>query len=525
MNLRTFKVLAAAGTLAVVAAAGCTDTTVQPKSTVTSSNIFNDPSSYQSFLARIYAGLAVSGQQGPSGNGDIQGIDEGFSQYLRLYWECEELPTDVAVIGWGDIGLPEMNTMTWTSSSTMVVAMYYRIFVQASMANEFLRQTTDAALASRNVSAPLKATIQTYRAEARFLRALSYWHGIDLFGNIPLVTEADPVGGAPPKQATRSAIYTYVVNELNAIRTQLPAAGSSTYGRATTAAADMLLAELYLNAGVYTGTPNYAQALTSAANVIAAGYTIDPNYRHMFMADNNTSPEIIFPITFDGNYTQTWGGATFLMHAACGGSMSASTYGIDYCWGGYRLKPETYNLFAAGDGRASYFYTTGQTVAVTAISDFTKGVAAPKFTNIKSVGGAGVNPTFPDTDFPMFRLGEAYLIYAEAHVRGGGGTDALALQYMNALRTRAFGNASANFATISQVTLDTILAERGRELLFEGHRRTDLIRFGKFTGGSYIWSWKGGTQAGAATDAHYNLYPLPATELVANPNLTQNPGY
>jgi hypothetical protein len=526
MNHRLTKALAAAGTLLVLAAVGCTDTTVQPKSTVTSSNIFNDPSSYQAFLARIYAGLAVSGQQGPSGNADIQGIDEGFSQYLRLYWEHEELPTDAAVIGWGDIGLPEMNLMTWTSSSTMVVAMYYRIFVQAAMANEFLRQTTDAALASRNVSAPLKATIQTYRAEARFLRALSYWHGLDLFGSIPLVTENDAVGSAPPPQASRVALYTYVVSELNAIRTALPAPSPATYGRATTGAADMLLAELYLNAGVYTGTTAYAQALTSASNAIAGGYTLDPSYRHLFQADNNTSPEIIFPVTFDGTHTQTWGGVTFLIHAACGGSsMSAADYGMDYCWGGYRLKPETYNLFTAGDGRASFFYTTGQTVAITAISDFTKGIAAPKFSNKTSTGAVGSNPTFPDTDFPMFRLGEAYLIYAEAHVRGGGGTDALTLQYMNALRTRAYGNTTTNFTSIAQVTTDTILAERGRELLFEAHRRTDLIRFGKFTGGTYIWSWKGGTQAGAATDAHYDLYPLPATELVANPNLTQNPGY
>jgi hypothetical protein len=393
------------------------------------------------------------------------------------------------------------------------------------MANEFLRQTTDAALASRSVSAPLKATIQTYRAEARFLRALSYWHGLDLFGNIPLVTENDPVGGAPPRQATRATIYAYVVSELNAIRTLLPAAGPSNYGRATTAAADMLLAEIYLNAGVYTGTPAYGLALTSAANVIAAGYTLDPSYAHLFQADNNTSPEIIFPIESDGNNTQTYGGTTFLIHAECGGSiMSASDYGMDYCWGGTRLKPEAYNLFAAGDHRGMFF-TNGQTVAVTTISNFNNGIASIKYTTKTSTGGSGKNPTFVDTDFPLFRLGEAYLIYAEAHVRGGGGTDALALQYMNALRTRAYGNASANFASISQVTTDTILAERGRELLWEAHRRTDLVRFGLFTGGTYKWAWKGGIVGGQATDAKYNLYPLPATEIVANPNLTQNPGY
>ena len=173
--------------------AACTDTTVEPKSTVTEANIFNDPSSYRAFLAQIYAGLAVSGQQGPAGQPDILGIDEGFSQYLRLYWETEELPTDEAVIAWGDIGLPEMNTQTWNSQSRMVVAMYYRIYFQVVLANEFLRQTTDAKLASRrNVSPALKADIVQYRAEARFLRALSYWHAIDLFGDVPLVTGSRP---------------------------------------------------------------------------------------------------------------------------------------------------------------------------------------------------------------------------------------------------------------------------------------------------------------------------------------------
>jgi len=188
----TFKAFLIAPALTLLAAVACTDTTVEPKSTVTESIIFNDPASYRAFLARIYAGLAVSGQQGPAGQPDILGIDEGFSQYLRLYWETEELPTDEAVIGWGDIGLPEMNTQTWDANSRMVVAMYYRIYFQVVFANEFLRQTTDAKLDGRgNVSTQLRADIQQYRAEARFLRALSYWHALDLFGSVPLVTVLD----------------------------------------------------------------------------------------------------------------------------------------------------------------------------------------------------------------------------------------------------------------------------------------------------------------------------------------------
>jgi hypothetical protein len=525
MNLKALKALAVAGPLVVLAAAGCTNLTEQPKSTVTAANVFNDPGSYQALLARVYAGLAVSGQQGPSGSPDIQGIDEGFSQYMRLYWECEELPTDEAVIGWGDIGLPEMNTMTWNATSPMVVAMYYRIELQAAFANEFLRQTTDAALAARgNVSASLKASIQQWRAEARFLRALSYWHGLDLFGNIPLVTENDPIGGTPPKQASRADIYNFVVSELTdpTVANNLPAPTLGNYGRATTGAANMLLAELYLNDSVYTGTTAWTQAANAATSVIGAGYTLDPSYAHLFEADNNTSPEIIFPVEANGNNTQTWGNTTFLIHAACGGSMSAANYGMDYCWGGTRLKPEAYHNFGVGDNRGM-FYTTGQTDTVYTIGSFNSGIALTKWTNKTSTGANGSNPTFVDTDFPMFRLAEAYLIRAEALLRSGG-SRTQALADVNLVRERAYGGVAGDI-TDAELTLPFILAERGRELLWEAHRRTDLVRYGLFTGGTYLWSWKGGVLTGKTTDSKYDLYPLPANELAANPNLTQNPGY
>jgi hypothetical protein len=523
MNRNPRRALIAATLL--ILGAGCTDTQELPTSTITDTNYFSDPSSYRAFLAKIYAGLAVSGQQGPAGNGDIKGIDEGFSQYLRLYWEAQELPTDEAVIAWGDVGLPEMNTQLWASSNSFVVSMYYRIAFQVSLANEFLRQTTDAKLAERNVSSDLRASIQVFRAEARFLRALSYWHGIDLFGNIPLVTEADPIGATPPLQSTRQAIFDFLVSELTAIQADLPAAvGSGTYGRATKEAAAMLLAKLYLNGEIYTGAPQYPQALAAAQAVIAGPFTLDPSYRHLFQADNHTSPEIIFPIIQDGLRTQTWGGSTFLIHASCGGTMVPADLGVDGCWFGLRLKPEAYNRFAPGDPRAAYFWTDGQTLDVTSISSFNNGVAAPKFMNKTSAGVAGSNATHPDTDFPMFRLGDAYLIYAEAHLRGGGGDRPQALAYVNALRQRAYGNTSGDI-TDPELTLQFILDERGRELLWEAHRRTDLIRYRLFTGGDYVWQWKGGAPAGTATETFRDLYPLPASELVANPNLTQNPGY
>jgi hypothetical protein len=506
-----------AATLLILGAVGCTDTSELPTSTIPENTYFDNPGSYRAFLAKIYAGLAVSGQQGPSGNGDIQGIDEGFSQYLRLYWEAEELPTDEAVIAWNDVGLPEMNTQLWASFNTFVVSMYYRISFQVSLVNEFLRQTTDAKLTERNVSPALKSQIQIFRAEARFLRALSYWHGIDLFGSIPLVTEADQLSStSPPLQATRQAIYDFIVSELTT-------AGQGTYGRATKEAASMLLAHLYLNAEVYTGTPHYAEALAAAQAVIAGPFSLDPSFKHVFLADNNTSPEIIFPVIQDGKTTETWGGVTFLVHAACGGSMNNATYGVNGCWWGLRLKREAFERFAADDPRRAYFWTDGQTVDVIAISNFVNGIAAPKYQNISSTGAAGSDLTHVDTDFPMFRLADAYLIAAEAILRTGGDR-AQALAYINALRERAYGNTSADI-TDADLTLQFILDERGRELLWEAHRRTDLIRYHLFTGGDYLWQWKGGAATGTATESFRDLYPLPTSELAANPNLVQNPGY
>jgi hypothetical protein len=215
---------------------------------------------------------------------------------------------------------------------------------------------------------------------------------------------------------------------------------------------------------------------------------------------------------------------TFLVHASCGGNMSASVSGIDGCWWGLRLKPEAYALFEAGDHRSGSFYTNGHTVNISSIGDFFQGIPAAKYKNVTSTGSSGSHATHVDTDFPMFRLADAYLIYAEAHLRGGGGNRATALQYVNALRQRAYGGPSGNI-TDPELTLDFLLDERGRELLWEGHRRTDLIRYGLFTGNGYVWSWKGGSASGSGTSAHLALFPIPANELVANPNLVQNPGY
>ena len=527
MRRKTLKTLLVASAVSV-GAVGCTDLVIEPESTVTSSNIFTDEGSYESFVAKIYAGLAVTGQEGPDGARDIQRItDEGFSNYLRLLWVINTLPTDEAVIAWGDPGLPEMNYQAWGADNQWPGGMYSRIYFQIAMANEFLRETSDEKLDERNVSDETRADILQYRAEARFLRAYSYWHGVDIFGPIPLVDETSDLGVEPPEQATRAEVYDFIVNELNAIKSELPAPGAGEYGRADQGAVAMLLAKLYLNAEVYAGTRAYAQALQEAEFVINSGaYELDDDYTEMFLADNNTSPELIFVVPQDGDNTRTWGGTTFLAHASVGGNMDAAAYGLDGGWWGLRIQPEIVNLFpASGDARADdVFFTDGQALEISSLSDFFQGYAAPKFQNVTSDGTPGSNLTFPDTDYPVFRLADAYLIYAEAHLRDGVGEVGTAVGLVNELRERAYGDTSGNIAA-GDLTLDFILDERARELYWEGHRRTDLVRFGLFTGGDYLWTFKGGTPGGQATADFRDVYPLPASELLANPNLTQNEGY
>jgi hypothetical protein len=368
-------------------------------------------------------------------------------------------------------------------------------------------------------------------AEARFVRALSYYHAIDLFGNPPFVTEADLPGAYFPGQTTRMDLFNYIESELLAIETDL-GDPQFEYGRADKAASWMLLAKLYLNAEVFIGAPKYTEAITALNKIIAGPYALSGNYLHNFVSDNHTSPELIFSITFDEQETQTFGGMVYLIHATLGGSMpAASMFGVNGGWGGIRSTPSLVGKFSDNTGatdKRALFWSDGQAMEINDVGLFTDGWAVTKFRNRKLDGGqATINPpaNFVNTDFPMFRLADAYLMYAEAVVRGGaGGSRAEALSLINELRERAYGNTNGNI-TDAEMTADFILDERSRELFFEGHRRTDLIRYGKFTGGNYLWPWKGGVKEGTATSEHLNLYPIPSADRGANPTLEQNPGY
>lgn len=499
-----------------------------PQTEITSASVYSDFNNYKGVLAKIYAGLAVSGQEGGDGNPDIGGIDGGTSNYLRQYFQLQELPTDEAVIAWGDTGLPELHSMNWGSNNPFVTALYYRIYYQIAVSNEFIRETSDEKLASRNISGAQADEAKLFRNEARFMRALSYAHAVDLFGNGPFVTEKDAVGVTPPPRIERKALFDYVESELKDLENLLKDPRSNEYGRADKAAVWMLLSKLYLNAEVYTGTARFSDARTYAEKVISAGYSLKPNYNELFLADNNLdNNEVIFSVNFDGVNTRTFGGTTYIIHGSTGGSMVPSNYGINSGWGGLRSTKNIAQLFPAVDGsvdKRGNFHTDGQSLEINDVATFTDGYPIIKFKNITRSGvpGSDTGGDFVDTDFPLFRLADAYLIYAESVLRGGGGSQTTAVQYINLLRQRAYGNTSGN---VSSINLDFILDERARELAWEATRRTDLIRFGKFTSGSYLWPFKGGVKDGRQVENFRNLYPIPASDLNANPNLIQNEGY
>ena len=498
-----------------------------PTNDITSATVYSTANGYKEAFAKVYGSFALTGNQGPAGNGDVQGIDEGTSDFLRLFWKAQELSTDEAVIAWGDVGIQDFHNMNWSPANPFLKGLYYRSLYQVTLANDFIRQSADDQIAKNGITGADADKIRQFRAEARFLRAFQYWVLLDMYGSVPLVTETDVIGITVPKQADRKTLFAYVESELKAIEPTLAAPKTNEYGRADQAAEWALLARLYLNAEVYTGTPRYTDAITYSNKVINSGYSLISNYQWIMLADNqqNTS-ENIFTINYDGLRTQSYGGTTFLVHAPVGGSESASNFGINGGWGGARTTKNLPNLFpdytGAADKRAQ-FYTSGQNLEIKDQSAFTDGFAVTKYRNVNRAGAAGQSLDFSDVDFPVFRLSEMYLIYTEAVLRGGAGGDmGTAVANINKIRTRAYGNTSGNVATIN---LDFILDERARELYWEGFRRTDLVRYGKFTTATYLWPFKGGVANGKSVEDFRNIYPIPTDDITANPTLKQNPGY
>ena len=493
--------------------------------------VYSNPTQVFQLLTRIYSTYAVSGQGGENGTSDISGIDGGFSNYIRTYWQLQELTTDEAIIGWNDADLPEINTNTWNADNKFVRATFQRIYFQIGLCNDFIRQTSDANLTKRGLSESDAQQIRKYRAEARLMRALSYWHALDLFGGGPFITENDEliISTIPPYKKG-SELFTYIEDELKSLDAGSDLRDPRTarvYGRADKALAWTLLSKLYLNATVYNGSDRSADALTYADKVLTqGGYSLAPSYPNLFLADNNVTSanESIFTITFDGLNTRGYGGMTYLVHAPVGRLVDPKSAGINGGWAGLRTKPQLVALFPGGTSSADarqMFFTRGQKTSIDSLSPFSNGVLITKFRNVTSTGVAGSDPSgnFPDTDFFMFRLADVKLMYAEAALRSKTtGKSGTALDQVNQVRARA------NAADLTSLSLQDVLNERGRELYWEGHRRTDLIRFGQYAAG-YSWPFKGGVREGKDIESFRTLFPIPNTERVLNTSLPQNPGY
>ena len=591
----------------------------------TEENVFASVNEAKGALAKLYASLALTGQNGPAGSPDIADIDEGFSQFSRMLFNLNEITTDHAVVGWGDPGLPDLHGMYWSSSNDFTEAMYYRLAQAVSFSNSFIKNASE--LSGDEVS--------VFVAEARFLRAFAYYNLLDLYGNVPLTTE---ISTELPTQSNRTELFNFIESELMEIESILLA--SNEYGRVDNIAAHALLSRLYLNAEVWTGQDRYADCITYSQNVINSGYSLNMNdangngtaYDELFMADNDVNGaqnEFIFTLNFDGMQSQTYGGTTFLVHAAIGGSMNPGNFGVNGGWGGlrttknlvnqftvdldalnsslgsqsdwglvgsatpngwngpdvemYQTGPQEFSIYTElvsgelkfrfnedwgnnfGDngndgtleagganipisagtyfivmdfGSGSYtispfssdkrgmFYSDGQNLEIESIPPFEDGYAVTKWTNIDSNGNQGSDSSgdFVDTDIPLIRLAEIYLNYAEATLRGGGGDTNTAVSLINQIRERGFGGSSGAISS-GDLTLDFILDERSRELYWEGLRRTDLIRYNRFTSSSYLWPFKGNEPTGVGVDEYRNLFPLPANVVAINSNLTQNEGY
>jgi len=506
-----------------------------PVNDLTPEKVYSTPQGYKSVLAKIYGTLSITGNAGPAGSPDIGGgLDEGSQvAFIRMFFNCEELPTDEAVVSWNDQTIKDFHNLKWTSADPFLKGIYARPIYNITLINEYLRESTDEKLAERGITGNDAQEIRNSVAEARFLRAFNYWVMMDLFGKSTFITEADKIGAFTPGEKNRTELYTYIVNELTAIENTLPAAKSAVYGRVDRAAAWSLLARIYLNAKVYTGTEQNTEALTYAKKVIDAGYSLHNNYAELFMADNDKcTDELIFTANCDGLRTQAYGNTTFFVHCAAGDDHD--NFGVGGGWYGYRatkgLADKFTDLSGNTDKRARFttsaFGTSAAQLEISDIGNFSNGLHVNKYRNIRSDNQptSDIQRNFSDVDFPIFRLAEMYLIYAEATLRGGAGDASLALNYINTLRTRAYGDNSGNI-TSSQLTKEFILDERARELYWEGHRRTDLIRYDLLTTSTYLWPWKGGVSSGTAVDSKYNLFPIPAANRTSNPNLTQNPGY
>lgn len=499
-----------------------------------------DPNSSTSFnqdrmFTKCYSCMAVIGQSGPGENSDVEDIDAGTSGFYRTIWYCNELTTDEAWWIWNDAESKEMNQTNWTGTNTMIRAIYTRLNLNIKYCNHYLKYASRESQEDKNRI-----------AEVRWIRAFHIFYLMDMYLYAPLSTE-DTNGY--PHFVPRHEIYKWLVQELTELQDELPAERVSKY-RVGKAAAQLLLARIYLNADVYNKynpawTPNQMwqtayetadrvitdndHALVTADQVITTdgGYTYSA-YQQLFMGDNQR-PEIIkesiLQIYQDAVYCQNYGGVTLMIAGPradglnpCGGvspwhSLRSSptlvdkflkpagidrTIAANMKYDEYKmpkqLKDDRAILCSDGLNTKKKFALTGP--QGTGDEAMFECWAPLKFTNVYSTAATPSvsprqNPGWPDTDIPFMRLAEAYLIKAEAAARKSGSwneNDPDLIANVKIIRDRA------NAKELTSISEEEMLDEWSREFYMEGRRRMDLIRFGRFFGeeaNEHQYHWEG----------------------------------
>lgn len=534
----------------------------------------NSPDFAENILAMCYSGIACEGYQG-AGSSYIAGMDGGASNYLRLIFSLSEYCSDELLWIWnndegGDVG--DIEACTWSNNNSLLNATYYRLLGHIAICNQYLRNTAGMDNATE------------FRAEARVLRAYSYYNMLDLFGQSSFITDESEVGAAP-EQISRKELYNWLVNELVDIVDNKLVAEKPVYGRVGLDGAEALLAKLYLNAEVFSGEPAWAACQERCNNIIRRhqgggfqGSGLANHYLYLFARDNNSympggdkpqENEILFGLAYNDEYTQAYGGPSFVIAATISNThyIPRQLYGCSGEWSCIRgilqmaeRFPGADNTDARDDLWLRGIYPAGATVAeVWEQEDYsdefhgftgewktTGGNAIIKFTgrtrNAAEDGGWNMEQvfneasgemewklgfpatTFASTDQPIIRLADIYLMYTECFINGRVGDAQTALTYINYVRQRA----GASPFSVSELTVKNLMDERSRELYLESWRRNDLVRNKMFAGPQQtIWQFKGNinNNVGTRIPEHFNLYPIPYNVLATQPNFKQNPGY
>ncbi len=527
-----------------------------------------DPQSSSSYgdmelLAKIYGTLGLTGQRGPAGNGDISS-DEGESGFYRTTFNLQELCTDECVWAWQtDADIPQITNIEWTSSSPRVQWAFQRLAFDVTLCNFYLTNTEEKAEDPQ---------YKLYRAEVRFLRALHLWYFLDLWGKAPFKTTYD-IYELPVEKAGKE-LYDWIDQELTEIEPQMAEVGefnnSSNFGRADRGAAYMLHARLALNSEVYTnGAVKDYQKAIDYCNLLEGKYelsTADKNgytgYEQVFMADNDENlqamKEIILPIRQDGVKTKCYSGSNYLVSStritgmpymgtnngwSCNFARAALVKkffsNLEDCPLATEKAPDNSteaDIIAldeaagtttkdvqrkANDDRALFYSGCGgglRGIEFEQIAGFNSGLSIVKWSNIRTDGAPISHVEFPDVDIPLIRYAEMFLTRAEAKFRLSGDPQQ-ARADIEVLRSRA------GASTPATITEQFIIDEWCREFYMEGRRRSDLNRFGLFTGDKYIWDFKGGVAEGKSVANYFKVYPIPADDIRGNENLSQNEGY